>query len=178
MAPLAASGTTFKGITQETWTLNAAGTLTGLPGVFVLNGSVPSQAISYTTDSTRFAALTPVPLNACMISYGHTRPASTGSCTAYATLVASLTGKYADCAPIAILQNPKVTPAASVTEHAIRLSQIATMPATARIPIADVYTAFVTTPNYETLIDAFGVHPVNAGKTLWASVVKALFGLA
>lgn len=167
------NASTLKDGEGNTWTVNGTVALSGAPGVFLYNAGTTGQAVAYSADVTRFAKQTP--MESCQlafINYGHNEGSTAPAAyrTAYDALAQQVVTKYPDAGVVVMTQNPRYSPATNVTAHAQRNRAIRDLAATRRYGLVDAYSAFLAGGG-AALVDTDGIHPLPAGKTLWANKV-------
>lgn len=164
--------TSFKDAEGNVWTVNGSVTVgNGSPGVLILNSSAPGQAISYSTNPTRFDLQTPIEPILAFISYGHNQGATvSGWQSTYEGLASQLRTKYPNVGVVCVTQNPRKSPASNITPHAQRNNIIAVLAAKNGFGLVDVYRAFMETGNPDAFVDVDGIHPNQAGSDLWRDV--------
>lgn len=164
----------FKDIQGNVWTCNGnCITGNGSPILMILNSSVSGATISYMSDVTRFAQMTPIDPQLSFISLSHNQGASVDIFTEYEALCSMLTIKYPYAGIVCIAQNPELNTATNWKQHAIRCSQIGMIAAKNNYGFVDVFTAFNRTNLENLMLDEF--HPNSDGSILWKDeVVKFL----
>lgn len=156
-------------------------TLSGAPVLSVVNGSNPGSGLSYLGDATRLPKLLSNYGQAVtFISVGHNEGYSTGKTEIdlYSTMVTNVKANLYLSAPVLMSQNPRISPAASISEHALRASQVMNMAAKTGVPYIDIYGAYVGSGiDLTTLINnSDGIHPIQPlGSQFWANVVMGEF---
>lgn len=166
----------------------AANSFGGSPTLYVFNGSVAGQGISYLSDSTRLPKITPIsPVQTLLISTGHNDQAYAASqalASAIASWVTALRARLPGAPIVFLTQNPRDLSVTAGKLYGYEVNQIhkairqlATRNGCACI---DTYAAFSKEINAGTAIGSLvadGVHPTTVGYTLWMNEVWRHFGL-
>lgn len=151
------------------------GAMSGAPVLFVLNGAVSGQTISYANDGTRFPKLTPNPADLVFINYSHNEVGLIDYRTPYVTLTDAIIAKWPDAGIVATIQNQRKSPAANIVEHAIRGDEIASLAGSRRWAVVDARGYFAATGTPDTYVSSDGIHPTQPGYDLIAAQAQRLF---
>ncbi|MCI3925170.1 SGNH/GDSL hydrolase family protein [Paenibacillus sp. TRM 82003] len=154
------------------WTLSTGVSLRqGSPAVLILNASAPGRALSYSSDTTRFAKQTPLDPVLAYISYSHNEGGAMDYPTAYPAFIDQILTKWPNAGVVCVTQNPKKAPNTpeDILRHQARCNLIARIAARKDTGLVDAYTAFLETGDPEALIDPDGTHLTAAGSELWCN---------
>lgn len=175
---LGAASAAFTDFVGNTVTANGTGqtgTMSGAPVLYVLNGGASGQAIAYANDGTRQPKLTPVPSDLCFVVFGHNEVGTVAYRAPYKQLADALIAKWPDVGIVAVIENPRFSPAANITEHAIRNDAIASLASSQQQYTAiDTYKLFELLSSPSSFVSADGIHPTAAGYTLIRDYVWSL----
>lgn len=157
----------------------STGSIAGAPICMVMNGSASGQAIAYSNDATRFAKQTPFPCDVSYISYGHNEGSTLAYRTAYKQLIDALVAKWPDTGIVAVAQNPKLSPATFISNHAVRAAVIASLAVSQRHGLLDVFRALQSLGSFAAYVDAAdGIHPTTLGYEFWRDEAKRMYRAA
>jgi hypothetical protein len=147
-------------------------TIVGAPRFALFNGSHPGSALTYHSDGTRYPKLICGSADMALISHSHNHGGNvTTFVAAYKTLTDLLVASNAYMAIVCNLQNPRLSPAAYIEEHALRMVQISQFAAALGFAVVDAFTDFG-----DSNIDTDGIHPLPAGGAVWRDRVRAVLG--
>lgn len=160
----------------------STGTLSGAYNLAVFNASTLSQAVTYSSDGTRFTQQTPSTIHLAFVNYSH-NDASTGSTyrTAFKALTDLLLAKWPDIGIVAVSQNPEVAPrtAAQIAAHKNRQMVIFDYAASQGFATVDAFGEFTREdPTGATLVAADGAGVTAAGGAAWYALVRRLLTVA
>src|SRR6266498_1495607 len=164
--------TDFVGNTVQIDGTGQTGAMVGSPTLILLNGSVSGQAIAYSNDVTRFPRQTPTPSDLAIINYSHNEVSTVFYRTVYKQLADAIIAKWPDVGIIATAQNPRKSPAANITEHAIRIDQVNALAASQGYGLVDSYNTLA--PHME-LVSSDGIHPTDIGYDTISNKAYGLF---
>lgn len=167
--------TDFVGNTVQAVATGATGAVVGAPVLYVLNGAVAGQAIAYANDGTRFPILTPVTSDLAFINFSHNEIGTIDYRAPYKQLADAILAKWPDTGIVATIQNQRKAPAANIAEHAIRSGRIASLAGSQRWAVIDIAGIFAASGNPNTLVQADGIHPEQAGYDLAATKAESIF---
>jgi lysophospholipase L1-like esterase len=171
----AGSWTDFVGNTVQATGSGQTGTMQGAPVLYVLNGAVSGQTISYANDGTRFPKLVPLAADAAVINFSHNEVGLVAYRTPYKQLADAIVVVGPDTGIVATVQNQRVSPATNITEHAIRGDQIRALAASQRHALVDVAAAFTATGDVDANVDTDGIHPNTDGYVVATAEFVSLF---
>lgn len=165
-----ATFTDFVGNTVLVNGTGQGGAMTGAPVCVFLNGCASGQAIAYANDSTRFPKLTPKPSDLFLINFSHNEVGTVDYRPAYKTLADAAIAKWPDVGIVAVVQNPRFSPASNITEHAIRGARIASLAAGQRYALVNAYKVLEDTGIASSYVRSDGIHPTIATDSFSTSV--------
>lgn len=169
------NGPTVAPVNPESWPAltNNAGTVNwgGTPVLEIINGSKSGAGLVYLNDTTRQPIMTPdYGTLLTFLSTSHNDGNSLGPTllSQWDTMLTGVKSRLPMAAVVAVGQNPRATPAASITQHAGRLAQIAGWAQRNGVKFINVYRAFTDyltanpTVTLTSLLDNLGIHPTDA----------------
>jgi hypothetical protein len=164
-------------VLPELWETQYAMQFGGAPVCTFVNGSNSGATIAYLADTTRFKMMTPDwGQVAGVFSCSHNDAARLGLSylADWDSVLSQFRARLPLAQPAIFTQNPRTAPAANITEHALRQSQLLTWAAKNGLSAIDHYRAFLQDPRpLNTLVNpADGVHPLQPdGAQLMADTV-------
>ncbi|WP_460775999.1 SGNH/GDSL hydrolase family protein [Microbacterium sp. GXF7504] len=155
--------TDFVGNTVQVTGTGATGAMQGAPVLYVLNGAVSGQIISYANDAGRFPKLVPFGPDIAVINFSHNEVGLIAYRTPYKQLADAILTLNPDAGIVATAQNQRYSPATNIVEHAIRGDRIRGLAASQRYALVDVWAAFAETGHAQSLVQSDGIHPTLPG---------------
>lgn len=147
-------------------------TIVGAPRFAMFNGAKSGSSLSYYYDATRYPKVICGSADVALISHSHNHGGNvTTFIAAYKTLTDLLVASNAYMAIVCNLQNPRLSPAAYIEEHALRMVQISQFAAALGFAVVDAFTDFG-----DSNIDTDGIHPVVSGGAVWRDRVRSVLG--
>lgn len=180
----ALSGAEFAGLTASRQGIKIHAFEVQAPGIVdrvlrAYNASRSGSILTYQQE--RVAAMYPLPLDMLIISSSHNYGSSVTPTQYLAAIDAFIAAFRAvqPTAPIVISsQNPRFAPATGVAAHQARIAALRSYAAQKGYGYIPIGEAFLARPDWQSLIEADGVHPTvgpNSGSALWASVDAGYF---
>jgi len=143
------------------------------------NGSVPGTGTAEALVNLDLGIL-PVAPDLVFISFSHNHGADTGAVFAgkLMDVVTKVRSKWPNAGIAISSQNPRITPAANITDHAARNVAARALAKQRNWGYVPAFERFMVQPNLYVLINTTdGVHPVTAGSLVWRDAALSYLNL-
>lgn len=160
----------------DAWNVTGSITFEGAPVIDIINGSITGSTVGFIGTVPRvnrmlaFFGQSLILINSSHNEVGCEYPYLT-YLDAFAAQVAA---RYPYAGICLITQNPRVSPATGIKEHAVRCALMLAHAKSKGWSAIDTYTAFATSSTpLSTTVESAGIHPTDAGSVLEAAVIDA-----
>lgn len=169
------NGPLISPINIESWrayNLATQSQLIGSPTLFVYCGAAGGQAITYFSTNLK-QMMPPMTRGIAFVSTGHNESMQATTEKNVSDWLAAVKARIRYAPIFAMLQNPSIAPSTRVAHQQEFVPMLGQIADSIGIRTIDVFSAFVADPRgLAALINAVdGVHPVQAGQTLWCDTV-------
>lgn len=141
-----------------------------------LNGSAPGKALAYSSGVSIFNTQFAKEPDVAIISYSHNEGATFNYTADYSSFISQIEAAWPLTRIVPSTQNPKKSPSSDIDieNHAVRNYQVAKLASKNNLFYIDGYRAFTRVGDYDSFINADGVHPEPNGSMLWGGVLLSM----